>query len=284
MEELGGGHALSGWCEQVAIESADAVIAVSEAMRRDVLTCYPAVDPERVFVIHNGVDAGEYRPDPQVDVLLRYGIDPGRPLVLFVGRLSRQKGIPHLLDAATAFDPAAQLVLCTGAPDSADLTAEIGRRVHELQASRGNVVWLAQMLPKAEVVQLLSHATVFVCPSIYEPLGIVNLEAMACEAAVVATATGGMVEVVDDGVTGLLVPYEPVGPGAVEPSDPAGFATAIANCVNALLADPRRAASMGRAGRERVLEAFSWSAAARRTVEIYSSVGNTRGHSDQFSP
>jgi starch synthase len=270
-EQLGGGYALSSFCERVSLEGADAVIAVSEGMRRDVLDCYPAIAPERVRVIYNGIDAEQYRPDVGTDALERYGIDPGRPAVVFVGRITRQKGVPYLLDAALEFDPAAQLVLCAGAPDTPEIGAEVERRVERVRHERGRVVWLDQMLPKADVIQLLSHATVFVCPSIYEPLGIVNLEAMACEAAVVATATGGIVEVVQDGVTGLLVPFEPA-PGAIEPRDPAAFAAGIAERVNALLADPARAEAMGRAGRARALEAFDWSAIAAQTSELYRSL------------
>jgi alpha-maltose-1-phosphate synthase len=267
-EQLGGGYALSSWCERIALEAADAVIAVSRGMRADVLRCYPAVDPVRVHVIYNGIDAQQYRPDPATDVLERHGVDPDRPSVVFVGRITRQKGVPHLLEAARRFDPAAQLVLCAGAPDTPEIAGDVARRVERLRAERGNVIWLERMLPKREVIQLLSHATVFVCPSIYEPLGIVNLEAMACEAAVVATATGGIVEVVEDGVTGLLAPFEPV-EGGIEPRDPATFAAAIAERVNALLADPARATAMGRAGRERAMREFDWPAIARRTSDLY---------------
>jgi starch synthase len=270
-EQLGGGYALSSWCEKVALEGADAVIAVSKGSRADILACYPAVDPERVQVIYNGIDAEEYTPDPGTDVLERYGVDPERPSVVFVGRITRQKGVPYLLDAALQFDDAAQLVLCAGAPDTPEIAAEVEQRVERLRAERGNVIWLDQMLPKPEVIQLLSHATVFACPSIYEPLGIVNLEAMACEAAVVATATGGIVEVVVDGETGLLVPFESV-EGSIEPRDPAGFAAGIAERVNALVADPARAAAMGRAGRERAVREFDWSAIARQTSGLYRSL------------
>jgi len=268
-EQLGGGYALSSWCEKVALEAADAVIAVSHGMRRDVLACYPAIDAERVQVVYNGIDAEQYRPDPATDVLERYGVDPGRPAVVFVGRITRQKGVPYLLAAASRFDPAAQIVLCAGAPDTPEIAAEVSQRVERLRAERDGVIWLERMLPKREVIQLLSHATVFVCPSIYEPLGIVNLEAMACEAAVVATATGGIVEVVEDGVTGLLVPFEPVGGGAIEPRDPERFAAGIAERVNELLADPARASAMGRAGRERAVREFDWSTVARQTSGIY---------------
>jgi alpha-maltose-1-phosphate synthase len=269
-EQLGGGYAVSSWCEKVGLESADRVIAVSQGSRRDILECYPAIDPGRVPVIYNGIDADEYRPDPGTDVLERYGVDPGRPSVVFVGRITRQKGVAYLVDAALRFDPAAQLVLCAGAPDTPEIAADVAARVERLRAERGNVIWLEQMLPKREVIQLLSHATVFVVPSIYEPLGIVNLEAMACEAAVVATATGGIVEVVVDGETGLLVPFEPA-EGSIEPRDPEAFVAGIADRVNALLADPDRAAAMGRAGRERAIREFDWSAIARQTAEVYRS-------------
>jgi starch synthase len=268
-EQLGGGYALSSFCERTALEAADAIIAVSEGMRRDVLACYPAIEPGRVEVIYNGVDTEEYRPDERTDVLERYGVDPELPSVVFVGRITRQKGLPYLLEAALAFDPQAQLVLCAGAPDTPEIGAEVERLVERLRTERGNVIWLDRMLPKPEVVQLLSHATVFVCPSIYEPLGIVNLEAMACEAAVVATATGGIVEVVDDGVTGLLVPFEPRPGGSQEPLDPEGFVAGIAARVNELLRDPDRARAMGGAGRERVIERFAWPAIAEQTAALY---------------
>ena len=202
-------------------------------------------------------------------MLERHGIDPELPSVVFVGRITRQKGVPYLLEAALDFDPQAQLVLCAGAPDTPEIGAEVERRVERLRAERGNVIWIDRMLPKPEVIQLLSHATVFVCPSIYEPLGIVNLEAMACEAAVVATATGGIVEVVDDGVTGLLVPFEPRPDGSQEPRDPEGFVAGIAARVNELLRDPDRARAMGRAGRQRVIERFAWPAIAEQTSALY---------------
>ena len=271
-EQLGGGYALSSFCERTALEAADAVIAVSEGMRRDALACYPAIDPDRVQVVYNGVDADEYRPDPGTDVLARHGVDPGRPSVVFVGRITRQKGVPHLLRAALDIEPGAQLVLCAGAPDTPEIAAEVTERMEQVRARRGNLVWLQEMLPKAQVIQLLSHATVFVCPSIYEPLGIVNLEAMACEAAVVATATGGIVEVVVDGETGLLVPFEPSDDGLRTPVDPGGFAAAIAEGVNQLVRDPERAAEMGKAGRRRVLEHFAWPAIARQTADLYRSL------------
>ncbi len=189
------------------------------------LACYPAIDPARVSVIYNGIDSEQYRPDPATDVLVRHGIDPERPSVVFVGRITRQKGVTYALDAALQFDPGAQFVLCAGAPDTPEIAAEIEAKVARVRSERGNIVWIDQMLPRPDVVQILSHATVFLCPSIYEPLGIVNLEAMACETAVVATRTGGIPEVVEDGETGLLVPFEPRDDGSRDPVDPARFAT-----------------------------------------------------------
>ncbi len=268
-EQLGGGYAVSSFCERTGLESADAVIAVSQEQARDLLTCYPAVDPNRVSVIYNGIDTDEYAPDRATDVLERYGVDPGRPSVVFVGRITRQKGVTHLLDAALQIDRKAQIVLCAGAPDTPEIAAEIEAKVERVRAERGNIVWLEQMLPKPDVIQLLSHASVFVCPSIYEPLGIVNLEAMACEAAVVATHTGGIPEVVEDGVTGLLVPFEPRDDGSREPVDAARFAQDLAERVNDLLADPSRAELFGKAGRRRAVEQFSWSAVAAETVVLY---------------
>jgi alpha-maltose-1-phosphate synthase len=254
-EQLGGGYALSSFCERTALEGADAIIAVSEGMRRDVLDCYPAVDSDRIEVIYNGVDAEAFRPDPRTDLIERRGVDPSVPSVLFVGRITHQKGVAHLLDAALAVDPAAQLVLCVGAPDTPEIEADVRARAERVRRERGNLVWIEEMVPHADLVQLLTHATVFVCPSIYEPLGIVNLEAMACETAVVASAVGGIPEVVEDGVTGVLVP----------PADPA----ALAEAVNGLLADPARAAAMGRAGRARAVERFAWPAIARQTAALY---------------
>jgi starch synthase len=268
-EQLGGGYALSSYCERTALEGADAIVAVSAEHARDLFASYPAIDPERVHVIYNGIDTDEYAPDHGTDVLERYGVDPEQPSVVFVGRITRQKGLTHLLDAALEIDPAAQLVLCAGAPDTSELAAEIGAKVERVRAARGNVVWIEQMLAKREVIQLLSHATVFVCPSIYEPLGIVNLEAMACEAAVVATATGGIPEVVDEGRTGLLVPFEPRADGSREPVDTSAFAGAIAARVNELLADPARALQLGQAGRRRAVERFNWAAIAAETVALY---------------
>ena len=268
-EQLGGGYALSRFCEQVALEGADSVIAVSEDSRRDILACYPRIEESRVQVVYNGIDADEYRPDPGTRVLERFGVDPDRPSVVFVGRITRQKGVPHLVRAALDFHPSAQLVLCAGAPDTPEIGAEVAAGVARLQETRDGVVWIDQMLPKPDVIQLLSHATVFACPSIYEPLGIVNLEAMACEAAVVASATGGIVEVVDDGTTGFLVPLEQTA-GSIDPVDPEAFAAAFAERVNELVTRPELADRMGRAGRLRAIEHFSWPAIAERTVAVYS--------------
>jgi starch synthase len=267
-EQLGGGYALSTWAERTALEGAAAVIAVSKGMARDVVAAYPAIDPARVEVIYNGIDADEYRPDPGTDVLEARGVDPARPSVVFVGRITRQKGVPHLVRAAQWFAPEVQLVLCAGQPDTPEIGAEVSAGVDKLRATRDGIVWIEEMLPKREVIQLLSHATAFACPSIYEPLGIVNLEAMACEAAVVASAVGGIVEVVEEGSTGLLVPVpDPDATG--EPADPEGFARALADAVNALVADPERAADMGRAGRTRVVDHFAWPAIAEQTAALY---------------
>ncbi|MEO3791217.1 glycogen synthase [Nonomuraea sp. B10E15] len=267
-EQLGGGYTISSWAERTALAAADAVIAVSEGMRRDVLAAYPEIPPGRVTVVHNGIDTAEYAPDPGLDVLKKHGVDPGRPYVVFVGRITRQKGLVHLLHAARSFDRGAQLVLCAGAPDTPEIAAEVTALVRGLD--RDGVFWIQEMLPKPEVIQLLTHATVFVCPSVYEPMGIVNLEAMACETAVVATATGGIPEVVADGETGLLVPISQSGDGT--PHDPERFAADLAERVNALLGDPSRAEAMGRAGRARAVGHFSWSRIAHRTRDLYTSL------------
>jgi starch synthase len=271
-EQLGGGYALSSWAERTALEAADAVIAVSAGMRRDVLDVYPGVDPDRVTVVHNGIDTEQYAPDHGTDVLTRLGIDPDRPSVVFVGRITRQKGLPHLLRAARDLPPDAQLVLLAGAPDTPEIRAEVTGLVEELRGVRDGVVWMAEMLPKPDVIQVLSHTTVFVCPSIYEPMGIVNLEAMACQAAVVATATGGIPEVVADGETGVLVPIEQVADGSGTPVDPDRFTADLAAAITGLLEDQARAAAMGEAGRRRAVEHFSWSTIADRTMQLYRSV------------
>ena len=276
-DQLGGGYALSSFCERTALENADAVIAVSAGMRDDVLTSYPAVDPSRVEVIYNGIDTDEYRPVPADGVLASIGIDPDRPYVLFVGRITRQKGLSHLLEAAADFDPDAQLVLCAGSPDNPQIGAEVAAQVESLSARRAGVLWQREMLARRDLVTLLTHAAVFVCPSVYEPLGIVNLEAMACETPVVASAVGGIPEVVLDGETGLLVPLT-LGPDGITPADPRAFAASISERVNALLRAPEQAHAFGVAGRARAVSAFSWSAIAAQTVELYQRVrGGTPG-------
>ncbi|MFI6759978.1 glycogen synthase [Micromonospora sp. NPDC050417] len=271
-EQLGGGYALSSWCERTALGAADAVIAVSAGMKRDLLAAYPEVPAERVRVVHNGIDTRQYAPDPGTDVLRRLGVDPDRPSVTYVGRVTRQKGLPYLLRAARSLPPETQLVLLAGAPDTAEIAAEVESLVAELRATRDGVVWVAEMLPKHEVIQVLSHTTVFACPSVYEPMGIVNLEAMACETAVVATATGGIPEVVADGETGLLVGIEQADDGTGTPLVPERFVADLAAALNTLLADPDRAAEFGRAGRSRAVEHFSWDAIADRTMGVYRSV------------
>ncbi|CAM2890570.1 glycogen synthase [Skermania piniformis] len=265
VEQLGGGYHVSTWAERTAIEHADAVIAVSNAMRADVLSQYPAVSPDRVAVIPNGIDTALYRPTTDRNAWAKHGLDPDRPTVLFVGRITRQKGVSHLVRAAAEFRPEAQVVLCAGAPDTPALAAEFADLVAALQAVRDGVVWLPTMLPQPEIIELLSGATVFACPSVYEPQGIVNLEAMACETAVVASAVGGIPDVVDDGTTGLLVPYDP--------AEPRRFEAAFAERVNRLLADPARAAEFGRAGRARAVRHFAWPALAERTVAVYRDAG-----------
>ena len=262
-----GGYGLTRFIERTALENADAVIAVSEGMRADILDVYPQLDPARVHVILNGIDADEYAPDHGTEVLQRHGVDPDRPSVVFVGRITRQKGVTHLLDAAGSIDPAAQLVLCAGAPDTPEIAEEVEAKVRALQEARGGLIWIREMLPKPSVIQLLTHAAMFVCPSIYEPFGMVNLEAMACETAVVATAVGGIPEVVVHGETGLLVPFELAEDH--DPADPVALARSLADAVNELLAEPTRAEVMGKAGRQRVLERFTWGEVARKTVALY---------------
>ncbi len=265
-EQLGGGYQVSSWVEKVSVEGAAAVIAVSEGMRRDVLEVYPALDPARVHVVHNGIDPELYAPVAATDVVERHGIDLDRPYAIFVGRITRQKGLKHLLRAAA--DLPGQLVLCAGAPDTPEIAAETEALLAELQAQRDGVIWIRDMQPRPDVVQLLSHATVFVCPSVYEPLGIVNLEAMACGTAVVASAVGGIPEVVVDGETGLLVPYDE--------TDAAGFEAGLAARTAELLSDPARADRMGRAGRGRAVQHFGWDTIAQRTREVYEAALGSR--------
>ena len=254
-EQLGGGYAVSTWCERTAASAAAAVVAVSDGMRADILAAYPEIPAERVWVIRNGIDTSEYRPDPNTDVLERYGIDLARPYVIFVGRITRQKGVPVLLRAASGLIPEAQLVLLAGAADTPEQLAEVTELVDGLRASRSGVFWIPEMLPKPDVIQLLSHATVFAIPSVYEPLGIVNLEAMACGTAVVGSRTGGIPEVVAEGETGLLVPV-------AEPEP-------LTEALNTLLRDPDRADAMGQAGRKRAVSEFGWPAIAAQTADLY---------------
>jgi alpha-maltose-1-phosphate synthase len=272
-EQLGGGYALSSFCERTAIENADAVIAVSGGMKRDVLAAYPGVDPDRIKVVYNGIDTEQYRPDRNTDVVERLGIDLSRPSVVFVGRITRQKGLPYLMRACHDLPPEVQIVLLAGAPDTPAIAAEVEGLASRLRGSRdaNGVIWVQDMLPKHEVVQVLTHATVFVCPSVYEPMGIVNLEAMACETAVVATATGGIPEVVADGETGVLVPIEQVSDGTGTPVDPDRFVADLAAALTRVLEDPARAQRMGLAGRRRAVEKFSWSRIAEDTLSVYRS-------------
>ncbi|WP_226437282.1 glycogen synthase [Rhodococcus yananensis] len=271
-EQLGGGYRISSWSERNAAQYADAVIAVSDGMRLDVLDAYPFVDPARVHVVRNGIDTATWYPGPAVpgtgSVLDRIGVDPDAPLAVFVGRITRQKGLSHLVAAAHHVAPEIQLVLCAGAPDTPEIAADTARAVAELQRARGNVFWVQEMLPTDSVRELLSAARVFVCPSVYEPLGIVNLEAMACETAVVASDVGGIPEVVRDGVTGRLVHYNSYEPQAYE--------RALAAAIDEVAGDPVRAAEYGRAGRERVVAEFSWTRIARQTLDVYEDVLNRR--------
>ena len=271
-EQLGGGYALSSWVEKTSYEAAAAVIAVSAGMRADILRSYPDVDPAKVHVVHNGIDVSQWSRVEDDDALLAHGIDPARPSVVFVGRNTRQKGVPYLLRAAARLPADVQLVLCLGAADTPELAAETEVLINELRERRGSVVLIEKILPRREVIQILSHATVFACPSIYEPLGIVNLEAMACGAAVVASATGGIPEVVDHGVTGTLVPLEQVQDGTGTPLDPEKFVADFAAALTALLEDPARAAAMGAAGRERAERQFDWGSIAETTLGVYRSV------------
>ena len=271
-EQLGGGYALSSWVERTAYEGASAVIAVSGGMRADVLRSYPAVDPDRVHVVHNGIDTELWSRREQPDAVRALGVDPDRRSVVFVGRITRQKGLPYFLRAVASLDPDVQIVLCAGAPDTPEIIAEVETLVETLRRDRDGVVWINRMLEREDVVALLSSATAFACPSVYEPLGIVNLEAMACEAAVVGTATGGIPEVVDDGVTGRLVPIEQSDDGTGTPLDPERFVADMAATLAEVVADPERARAMGAAGRARAVDEFSWGTVAERTLAVYQTV------------
>ncbi|MGK9221835.1 MULTISPECIES: glycogen synthase [unclassified Microbacterium] len=271
-EQLGGGYRLSSWIEREALTSADAVVAVSEGMRRDLLRVYPELEPERVKVVYNGIDLDGWQRVDDPDTVRALGVDPDRPSIVFVGRITRQKGLPYLLRAARALPPEVQLVLCAGAPDTAEIMAEVEGLVAELRAERDGVVWIDRHLPRPELCALLSAATTFVCPSVYEPLGIVNLEAMACGAPVVGTGTGGIPEVVADGVTGAIVPIEQVDDGTGTPIDPERFVGDLAAALTEMVSDPDRARALGAAGRERAEREFSWTAIADRTRALYADV------------
>ena len=278
-EQLGGGYRVSSWVEKTAVEAADAVIAVSSGMRDDVLSTYPALDPNRVHVVRNGIDTDVWYPvhgaderstsgqtQPGESVLAELGVDMTRPIVAFVGRITRQKGVSHLIAAAHRFAPDIQLVLCAGAPDTPEIAAEVTEAVQDLARSRTGVFWVREMMAVNKIREILSAATVFVCPSVYEPLGIVNLEAMACATAVVASDVGGIPEVVDNGHTGVLVHYDA--------GDQKGYESRLADAVNAVVADPEIARQYGLAGRQRCIEEFSWAHIAEQTLEIYRKVAS----------
>ncbi|GAB3070374.1 glycogen synthase [Intrasporangium mesophilum] len=274
-EQLGGGYRVSSWAERTAYEAAAAVVAVSAGMREDILKSYPTLDPDRVHVVHNGIDSQLWVPDRSDaarETVRRHGVDPDRRSVVFVGRITRQKGLPYLLRACASLPADVQLVLCAGAPDTPEIKAEVEGLMNDLRSQREGVVWIPDMLPRNEVVALLSHGTVFACPSVYEPLGIVNLEAMACELAVVATATGGIPEVVVDRETGWLVPIEQVQDGTGTPVDPERFVADLAAALNEGVADVDRARRFGQAGRQRAVESFSWASIGDRTLEVYRAV------------
>ena len=266
-EQLGGGYQLSSWAERTAFEAAAAVIAVSAGMRTDILDSYADLDPDKVHVVKNGIDTDEFAPDSGTDIVTGLGIDLDKPSVVFVGRITRQKGLVHLVRAAEQLEPDTQVVLLAGAADTPEISRQFGEAFAHLQSSRGGVLWVEEMLPRAAVRQVLSHATVFACPSVYEPLGIVNLEAMACETAVVASAVGGIPEVVVDGETGYLVPYDPA--RADDPAAVAEFEAGLATKINQLTTDPELARRFGKAGRQRCIDEFSWAKIAAETVEVY---------------
>ena len=275
-EQLGGGYALSSWAEKTAYEAASGIIAVSNGMREDILRSYPAIDPERVKVVHNGIDLeawkhpqGQEADAPAAATLKRLGIDPDRPTIVFVGRITRQKGLPHLLRACEQLPADVQVILCAGAPDTPEIKAEVEGLVARLREKRTGVVWIEEMLPRPELIAVLAASDVFVCPSVYEPLGIVNLEAMAVGLPVVGSATGGIPDVIVDGETGLLVPIEQVQDGTGTPIDPARFEADLAERLTTLVTDTEAAKAMGQAARRRVEEHFAWEAIAQRTMDVY---------------
>jgi starch synthase len=302
-EQLGTGYALSSWMESSAIHAADAIIAVSNGTKADILKAYPAVDPARIHVIYNGIDLNQYQYTPHQDALLQYGVDPMKPYVLFVGRITRQKGVTHLVDAIPHLPPGTQVVLCAGAPDTPEIADEMRAKVEAVRrqtlgsrpdlvtvqsdgvanppghslatgdptGTGHNIVWIEQMVSKAEAIQLYSHCAVFCCPSVYEPFGIINLEAMACRAPVVASATGGILEVVVEGETGHLIPFE-ADPETSFPLNPQQFSQDLAARITDLLNDPARARALGEAGRKRVEDHFSWTSIAAQTIQLYESL------------
>ncbi len=271
-EQLGGGYKLSSFAERTAYENANGIIAVSGGMREDILRSYPRVDPSRVHVVHNGIDVAEWKPNPATDVHERYGIDPTAPTVIFVGRITRQKGLPFLLRALRTLETGVQVILCAGAPDTPEIAAEVEHLVEGLKAEREGVFLISEMLPRHELTQLLSHATTFVCPSVYEPLGIVNLEAMACGIPVVGTATGGIPEVIVEGETGILVPIDQVSDGTGAPVNPDQFVADLSDALNEMVTNPERAKAWGKAAQARARDHFSWESIADRTIEVYNAV------------
>jgi starch synthase len=276
-EQLGSGYAMSSWMERTAILDADAVIAVSQGTKEDILRAYPEIKPERIHVIYNGIDLNEYQKTAETSALIKYGVDPAVPYVLFVGRITRQKGVTHLVEAIPYLPKGTQVVLCAGAPDTPEIAAEMREKVEQVSRINSRVVWIEKMVTKPEAIQLYSNAAVFCCPSVYEPFGIINLEAMACRAPVVASATGGILEVVVDGETGYLVPFEQ-DPVTTFPSNPEKFSRDLAEKISALLADPEKAKRFGEAGRRRVEETFAWSAIADQTIGLYQRlIGSGRG-------
>jgi len=279
-EQLGSGYAMSSWMERTAILDADAIIAVSQGTKADILAAYPDVDSSRIHVIYNGIDLAEYQKTEETKALTDYGVDPGVPYVLFVGRITRQKGVTHLVDAISYLPPETQVVLCAGAPDTPEIAAELRQKVEAARVHHPRIVWIEKMVTKQEAIQLYSNCRVFCCPSVYEPFGIINLEAMACRAPVVASATGGIKEVVVDGETGYLVPFDQ-DPVTSFPRDPETFARDLAKRLNQMLSDPERCKSFGDAGRRRVEEVFSWTAIAQQTIHLYKTLIEGRKSSAQ---
>jgi len=267
-EQLGSGYAMSSWMERTAILDADAIIAVSQGTKTDILRAYPEVDPDRIHVIYNGIDLAEYQKTEETKALVDYGVDPAVPYLLFVGRITRQKGVTHLVDAIRHLPADTQVVLCAGAPDTPEIAAEMRKKVQDAQQHHKRIVWIEKMVTKREAIQLYSNARVFCCPSVYEPFGIINLEAMACRVPVVASATGGIKEVVVEGKTGYLVPFDQ-DPVTSFPRDPETFARVLASRSSELMADPEKCQRFGEAGRRRVEEQFSWTAIAHQTIELY---------------